>query len=152
MLAHFVGSQDLPTDRLIHHPGRRVHSLTGQVAVVLADPPCVNPDAHLDDPLRVGRVVLAQRALDSGAGTDCCHSGREGDEEPVTQRLAHSATECGDLVVHNRCLQRQDVVGAYITPHSPQGGGADDVSHHDRELFGCAAAIRQERPSWCWLP
>ncbi len=97
MLAHLVGGQDLPADRLDHNLGRGVHRLPEQVAIVLGDLAGVDADADLDGVLRVGGVVLVQRALDGGGGTDRCHGGREGDEEPVAQGLAHPATERRDL-------------------------------------------------------
>ena len=98
VLANLVGDQDLPADRLGHNPRRGVHGLPEQIAVALGDLADVDADADLDGALRVGGVVLVQRTLDGGGGTDRCHGGREGDEEPVAQGLAHPATECADLV------------------------------------------------------
>ena len=133
VLAHLVGGQDLSADRLGHNLGRGVHRLPEQIAIVLGDLAGVDADADLDGVLRVGGVVLVQRALDGGGGTDRCHGGREGDEEPVAQGLAHPATERHDLVAHDRCLQPKNVVGVLVAARPPQRGRADDVGHHDRE-------------------
>ena len=105
------GGQDLAADRLGHHPRRSMHRLPVQVAVALGDLAGVDADTDLDGVLGIGCVVLMQRALDGGGGTNRCNGGREGDEEPVAQRLAHPATELPDLVVHDSCLQPQNVVG-----------------------------------------
>ena len=146
MLAHLFGGQDLPADRLGHHSRRSVHRLPVQVAVALGDLAGVDADAYLDGVLGIGCVVLVQRALDGGGGTDRCHGGREGDEEAVAQGLAHPATELPDLVVHDSGLQPQNVVGVSVTARPPQRGRADDISHHDGELLGRAATSRQRLP------
>jgi hypothetical protein len=122
VLADRVRGQDLPPAGLGHHPGGGVHGLPVQVTVALGDFANVDADTDLDGAMRIGGVVVVQRALDGYGGTDGCHRGREGDKESVAQRLVHSATKCHDLLVHNRCLQAQDVVGLPITSRAPQNG------------------------------
>jgi hypothetical protein len=50
---------------------------------------------------------------------DRCYFGGEGDEEPIAQRFAYPATECCDLVLHDRCLQRENVVGILVATCPP---------------------------------
>ena len=146
MLANLVGDQDLPADCLGHDAGRGMDRLPEQIAIPLGDFAGVDADADFDSALRVGGVVLVQRTLDGRSGTDRCHIGGKGDEEPVAQGLAYSATKGCDLVLHDRCLQHENVVCVLIAPCLPQLGRADDVGHHDRERVRCAAPIRQGLP------
>ena len=146
MLAYLVGDQDLPADCLGHDAGRGMHRLPEQIAIPLGDLARMDAYADLDRALRLGGVVLLQRTLDGDGGTDRCHVRREGDEEPVAQRLAHPATERGDLLPHDRCLQRENVVGVPVAACPPERRRADDVGHHDREHVRCPAPIRQALP------
>ena len=146
LLAYLVGDQDLPADCLCHDAGRGMHRLSEQIAIPLGDLAGMDADADFDRALRVGGVVLVQRTLDRHGGTDRCHIGGEGDEKPVAQGFAYPATERCDLVLHDRCLQRENVVGVLVATCLPQLGRADDVGHHDRERVCCAAPIRQGLP------
>ena len=119
MLAYLVGDQDLPADCLGHDAGRGMHRLPEQIAIPLGDLAGMDADADFDSALRLGGVVLLQRTLDGDGSMDRCYFGGEGDEEPIAQRFAYPATECCDLVLHDRCLQRENVVGVLVATCPP---------------------------------
>jgi hypothetical protein len=143
MLAHLVGGEDLPADRLSHHPGRGVYGLPLQVVIVFGDRAGVNADADFDSVLRVGGVVLLQGLLDGNGCPDRSHGGRKGDKESVPYRFAYAALKFSNLVMHDGCLQTEDFVGVPVATRPAQHGRADNIGHHDREHPGCEAAIRQ---------
>jgi hypothetical protein len=96
-----------------------MHRLPEQIAIPLGDLAGMYADADFDSALRLGGVVLLQRTLDGDGSADRRYFGGEGDEEPIAQRFAYAATECSDLVLHDRCLQRENVVGVLVATCPP---------------------------------
>ena len=123
-----------------------MHRLPEQIAIPLGDLAGVDADADFDSTSRIGGVVLGQRTLDSGSSADRCHIGVERDEESIAQGFAYPATKCCDLVLHDRCLQGENVIGVLVATCPSQLSRAHDVGHHDRERVSCAAPIRQGLP------
>jgi hypothetical protein len=87
--------------------------------IPLGDLAGMDADANFDSALRLGGVVLLQRTLDGDGSMEGCYFGGERDEEPIAQRFAYAATERCDLVLHDRCLQREDVVGVLVATCPP---------------------------------
>jgi len=96
-----------------------MHRLPEQIAIPLGDLARMDADADFDSALRLCGVVLLQRTLDGDGSMHRCYFGGKGDQEPIAQRFAYPATECCDLVLHDRCLQRENVIGVLVATCPP---------------------------------
>jgi hypothetical protein len=119
MLAYLVGDQDLPADCLGHHAGRGMHRLPEQIAIPLGDLAEWTP--MRTSTARCGSAVLCSSNARwmATARMHRCYFGGKGDQEPIAQRFAYPATECCDLVLHDRCLQRENVIGVLVATCPP---------------------------------
>src|SRR5207245_7564593 len=126
--SHGVRHQDLPTRRLRHNAGGRVHSFPEQIAILPDDLTGVQAGTHPDVVLGgVRAVVFIQKPLDTDSAVDGGAGGSERGHETVAHSLYLMAPVLVELTAHELPVCLQTSVRSLVAAARPQGGRPFDV-------------------------